>query len=154
MFNNIGGKIKKLAIVLTVIGIILSVVTGFSPFTLTVKDSNSEPDLLGGLLTVGIGVLSSWLGSFLLYGFGELIEKSAITAENTEHLCQLVQSGRGLAVQQRRCPTCGNVSTDTICARCGAPMGVEQPSAGWTCPICGTLNHNHQNCRKCEQKKP
>ena len=36
-----------------------------------------------GILVIAIGSLFSWVGSFCLYGFGELIEKTTEIAENT-----------------------------------------------------------------------
>lgn len=70
MFDNIGGKIKGLAKVVTWVGIIASVVSGVSMFA-------SDSDLaLPGILVIVFGSLGSWIGSFLLYGFGELIEQT------------------------------------------------------------------------------
>ena len=66
MFNNIGLKIKTCAVVITIVGIVISIIWGIQV---------SKTDLVSGLLIVIVGCLSSWIGSFLLYGFGELIEK-------------------------------------------------------------------------------
>lgn len=68
MFGNIGGKIKTLAKVLTWLGIISFVIWGF----VCISD---EEKVLGLILMIG-GSLSSWISSFLLYGFGQLIENS------------------------------------------------------------------------------
>lgn len=65
MFENIGGKIKKLAIVITIIGIIISFIIG-------IMLSNEFG--LGGFIVILGGSLLSWIGSFLLYGFGEIID--------------------------------------------------------------------------------
>ncbi len=68
MFNNIGGKIKSVAKVLTGLGITVSVLVGIMVMT---------SDMLGvGLLTIVLGSLLSWLSSFTLYGFGQLIENT------------------------------------------------------------------------------
>ena len=66
MFDNIGGKIKMLAVVCTIVGIAGSVITGFVMMA-------NEMAGWGLLIAVG-GSLLSWVGSFLLYGFGELID--------------------------------------------------------------------------------
>ena len=71
MYDNIGGKIKGLAKVICVIGIIVSVIAGLNVF------SDNEQDEFLGVLYFIIGPLLSWIGSFCLYGFGELIEKTS-----------------------------------------------------------------------------
>lgn len=86
MFSNIGRKIKITAKVLCWIGIIISVVSGLGMiaagfsglWTLT----GSVVTILGGIGTALLGSLLSWVGSFLMVGFGELVENSAIIAAN------------------------------------------------------------------------
>lgn len=65
MFNNIGGKIKTLATAITVIGIIISIIIGVM---LTGVYGN------GGFVIALVGSFFSWIGSFVLYGFGEMID--------------------------------------------------------------------------------
>ncbi len=67
MFGNIGGKIKALAQVITWIGIIVSILIGI------ITMSTSGPV---GILIAVAGSLISWISSFILYGFGQLIENS------------------------------------------------------------------------------
>lgn len=67
MFENIGSKIKTVAVTLTWLGIVMSVLTGLVIFL----DGSME-----GLFIMIFGSLFSWLGSFLLYGFGQLVENS------------------------------------------------------------------------------
>lgn len=74
MFENIGSKIKSLASVLRWIGIGASILAGLIMF-------ETDDDLIGwGFLTMIVGSLMTWFSSFLLYGFGELVENSAIIA--------------------------------------------------------------------------
>lgn len=77
MFNNIGGKIKSLASVLAWFGIGFSVIIGI------VLIAADEELFLVGLIVAVLGSISSWIGSFLIYGFGELVENSAIIAQKT-----------------------------------------------------------------------
>lgn len=82
MFTNIGGKIKGWAKVLCYLGIAVSVIMGIA--IIVAGDSMgrygyygsgvSIGGVLGGLLVAVIGGFASWIGSFLLYGFGELID--------------------------------------------------------------------------------
>ena len=70
MFNDIGGKIKGLAVLLTWLGIILSVVIG------ALIASASDDLIVAGFIVIVVGILLSWIGSFCIYGFGQLIENS------------------------------------------------------------------------------
>ena len=85
MFNNIGRKIKKLAKTLCWIGIALSGIFAIIMFVTASQAYGSELGtcvFLGFLFLIG-GTLFSWLSSLFTYGFGELIEKACIIAENT-----------------------------------------------------------------------
>lgn len=73
MFTNIGGKIKTLTGVVCWIGIVASVLLGVAGLF------NGE--VLAGLAMIVGGVLASWVGSFILYAFGELVENVAVIAE-------------------------------------------------------------------------
>ena len=76
MFENIGGKIKALAKVVTWIGIIGSVLAGIIMISAGSRGSGGTLMVLPGLLMMVIGSLSAWIASFVLYGFGQLIENS------------------------------------------------------------------------------
>ena len=78
MFDNIGEKIKTLAKVVCWVGIIASVIMGF----VAIDSTNDETaGFFSLVLIAGLGSLGSWVGSFVLYGFGELVSNSAIIAE-------------------------------------------------------------------------
>lgn len=72
MFNNIGGKIKKLAMVVCILGMIGSFAAAI---TLWTNNSRWHDTTLEGLVVLAVGALVSWVGSFFVYGFGELIER-------------------------------------------------------------------------------
>ena len=76
MFDNIGSKIKTLAKVVCWIGIIGSVIAGIAMIA-----TMGSVGVLSGLLTIVLGALLSWVGSFVLYGFGEMVENSDIRTE-------------------------------------------------------------------------
>ena len=80
MFNNIGGKIKGFAKFICWLGIIASVIIAILNITTSVAVGNIAIGVLVGVLIAVGGVLVSWIGSFLLYGFGQLIENSDIIA--------------------------------------------------------------------------
>ncbi len=76
MFTNIGKKIKVLAMVIAWMGIIGSVIGG-----VVLMD---EADEALGLLVMLVGALMSWIGSFFMYGFGQLIDNTdKLVAQNT-----------------------------------------------------------------------
>ncbi len=68
MFNNIGGKIKKMASGLAWLGMSLGVLFGLSSMT--------KGQFIGGLLVIAFGFLS-FPACYCLYGFGELVENVA-----------------------------------------------------------------------------
>ena len=80
MFHNIGGKIKALAKICTWIGIVSSILFG----SFVIFESGFDETFFMGLLIIILGPLSSWIGSFLLYGFGQLIENSDKIARSLE----------------------------------------------------------------------
>ena len=80
MFENIGKKIMTLAEVVTWLGIVGSIIYGF------VVMAQDEDLVIVGILTMILGSVGSWIGSFLLYGFGQLIE-------NSEELIRLMKVG-------------------------------------------------------------
>lgn len=76
MFNNVGGKIKAVAKVTAWVGIVFCLIYGF---VLLVPADDTAPI---GLLIMTVGSLLSWMSSLVLYGFGELVENSAVIAGN------------------------------------------------------------------------
>ena len=83
MYENIGEKIKILAKVLFGIGLAVSVFTGFSNISLGVEIEIGSVIILG-LLTLVLGPLFAWLSTWLLYGFGELIDTNQKLNETVE----------------------------------------------------------------------
>ncbi len=69
MFDNIGGKIKKLARIVCIIGIIASFIAG-------ILLMNIRYTFEVGLAILLVGPLLSWIGSYFTYGFGQLIENT------------------------------------------------------------------------------
>lgn len=69
MFDNIGRKIKGLSAVICWVGIIASVFFGCVLWAY-------EYTVVLGVMLFFVGPLASWIGSFTLYGFGQLIDNS------------------------------------------------------------------------------
>ena len=88
MFENIGRKIKSLAVIDFVLGSILCIIAGFA---LIIQSDRYNPTATAGWIILVSGTLGSWISSLFVYGFGELIEK---TCENNEILQRIEkQSG-------------------------------------------------------------
>ena len=85
MFRNPGGKIKSYAKVLFWVGVVISIIIGVieigSSFVAAAYSYHGSfgtilLGILGGILTVAIGTLISWLAVLTLYAFGTLVENS------------------------------------------------------------------------------
>jgi len=81
LYTNIGGKIKGLAKVICWIGIVASVIAGIA-MMVSMSQLNGGLGVLLGLVYMVVGALVSWISSLALYGFGELIENTAVIARN------------------------------------------------------------------------
>ncbi len=68
MYDNIGGKIKGLAKAMFIVEVIGAVIAGIA---LVATDAGF---ILIGLLTLFCGPIIAWVGSWILYAFGELVE--------------------------------------------------------------------------------
>ena len=81
MFSNIGGKIKGLAAAICVIGIGISIICGVLMIIAGVTIGNSVAMIGAGFAILIVGSLLSWVRSSFAYGFGELIENTAVIAD-------------------------------------------------------------------------
>lgn len=91
MFKNIGKKIKVLAQVFCWIGIGISALAALGMIVSAVGMSryvNPVALILGAILVLGLGFLISWISSFMLYGFGELIDKTSGIHEAVNAICR------------------------------------------------------------------
>lgn len=79
LYDNIGKKIKDLAKGIFIIEAIGAIITGFVFFCI------DEEFILYGLLILVFGPIVAWVGSWILYAFGELVEKTS-DSENVARL--------------------------------------------------------------------
>ena len=68
LYENIGSKIKNLAKWIFIVEAIGAIITGL---VLLCKD---EDLILYGLITLACGPIVAYIGSWILYAFGELVE--------------------------------------------------------------------------------
>ncbi len=85
MFDNIGGKIRVLAVIFLIVGVLASLIIGFSQISEAseIADSyyvsSSERELAASMRSTGRriilgGSFGTLVGAYILYGFGELVE--------------------------------------------------------------------------------
>lgn len=78
MFTNIGSKIKTLAQAITLVGVVISIITGIGMVAI------DDDLILTGIITAALGAFLSWISSFVLYGFGQLVENSDKLVSSSE----------------------------------------------------------------------
>ena len=89
MYKNIGKKIKVLATIICIVTAIIWVILGF---VLILREQSTTEIRLVGIITLIVGPLSCWINSFLLYGYGELIEQNAETNKELKLLTQRIKT--------------------------------------------------------------
>lgn len=148
MFDNIGGKIKNLAMVVAWVGIIGFVVAGISMMALDAA--------VVGLFVAGFGALFSWVGSFALYGFGELIENSKVIAYNLEKMNTHKSPNAKSVKQVKSMPTNGSKQTNTATGqRVSEIEESSETEETWTCEKCGLVQPvSWDVCWECGAEKP
>ena len=147
MFNydNIGGKIKSWAIWIFIVEAIAAIIGGI---TLIGND-----DILHGFLAIVFGPIAAWISSWLLYGFGQLVENSDIIAaeynrKNEKHE-KVVAKNNEKKQAQRKKQIKAHIENpnfdedeyiDITCANCKAELsftkGQLQSGEELTCPMC------------------
>ncbi len=86
LFGNIGKKIKIIAFVLFIVGVLFTILN-LSYIVDTLDSISSIPSLsssLGVWWLFALGTCVSWIVSCFVYGFGELIERVQEIAQNTK----------------------------------------------------------------------
>ncbi len=149
MFNyeNIGNKIKGLAQMVFVVEAIAAVITGIALM------ATDEDLILYGLLVLIVGPIIAWVSSWLLYGFGQLVENSDIIAaeynrKNEKHEKVIAKNNERKQEQRKKAikATMANPEisedefVDIVCSNCKAelsfPKGQLQSGEELTCPMC------------------
>lgn len=131
MFDNIGSKIKSLAQIVCWMGIVVSAISG-----LAIMISNEET-IFVGLLIILLGSIGSWIGSFVLYGFGQLIENSDTLVEISKHSVSKTPKESSVPISPNT-DTTDNVSDDNAihCPHCDKKIMVPEGTLSANCPWC------------------
>ena len=175
MFDNIGGKIKTLAVVVCVVGMIASLIFAIVLWSM---DSYRTPTIALGFGVLIGGCVVSWVGSFFTYGFGQLIEDTAAIREalkptskpeiemrpmmnapeheaRTKPVLQYApivgKKTENLRWTCQKCK-CINTSSNDICSCCGSEKE-RIVSSSWVCKSCGLRNNAGTVCEDCGKSK-
>lgn len=159
LFENIGGKIKKLAVGTFVVEAIAAIIGGIG---LMVGYQGHPYAILGGLATIFFGLFVALVSSWLLYGFGQLIENSDIVAKNTQAPATRPvarQTTTPPVARQTATPPAAQATAPQVAPMTGEnaqkpPVKPESREHGdIACPSCGQVqNENRRVCYKCGQR--
>ena len=138
MFNNIGEKIKIVAIITLILGSIISIILGLSMIAISCQEYVQDDTAFSTGITLLIsGPIVSWLGSLTTYGLGYLIEVSEENNRllvNTQHKlaktdthptifyeAEIVPDNNVTPDGKVRCPACSELYSvnDRCCPYCG-----------------------------------
>ena len=172
MFDDIGKKIKGLATVIYVLGVIASVLGGGSIAFATREYSRfgysfTAGGVITGLITMALGAVLSWAGSLSLYGFGELIDNMNTMKYNVNTMTELVKK-----IEKRNVTRAGKDNSDlydtsdkniaATDADINAIMGMDESqkvvyvnrqARKIQCPFCGTVQSTNRSlCFLCSAK--
>lgn len=87
LYTNIGGKLKAWAKWIFIVEAIASVVGAIG---MLVSAENGGMFFLA-LVTLVLGPVLAWVSSWILYAFGELVEKTVANEQNTRSILKLLQ---------------------------------------------------------------
>lgn len=128
MFDNIGGKIKGLAEFICYLGIIAFCIVG------VVVIVTMESFILG-VVVAGIGSLGSWIGSFMLYGTGQLIQNTDIIRYRLAQLAKDCDDDDEDEKKELKSTMPEKTVNNYVCQKCGHTDTYMQ-----FCPKCGSAN--------------
>lgn len=84
LYENIGGKIKGLAKFIFVIEAIGAIIAG------TLFMFNNPNLTFVGFLILALGTIAAWVSSWVLYAFGELVEKTCDNESNNYYIAKQI----------------------------------------------------------------
>ena len=123
MFRNPGGKIKSYAKVLFWIGVVISIIIGVieigssfvaAAYSYQGSFSTILLGILGGILTVAIGTLISWLAVLTLYAFGTLVENSDELVRLNGGIPSGDKTAEKIEVPEKMHQTLHNIQTEPV----------------------------------------
>lgn len=140
MYDDIGMKIKGLAKIMFYLESILIMI-------IALPIAYEADALLLGIIIVIIGMILAWISTFLLYGFGELIDKACDIERNTSKLYKPTQEEKERLKQMRKAEInmkkgiATNIKLDengvSYCPACSKKLYFMSGMEITECPHCG-----------------
>ena len=171
MFENTSVKIKSVATILVIVGVVVAVLVGFGLLIalIEVSDSAVGPFFISAIATVSISLIS-YVSALLIYGFGDIVYNCAKTADTlntntcskpsitTEQLDRLIAAKNDHIISEETfekiiisTATFDNDSyaeNDTTFVEESAPEEPEENT--WECLKCGCINSKSaMYCKVC-----
>ena len=145
MFNNVGKKLKWLAVFCTIAGAFSSIVYGA---ILMYSDS-----ALLGFLVIIIGALISWLSSLLMYGVGELNDNGSDYEKTI--IEKLDKMEKQIEQMEKQTTNRAESTPIELSQQKIVPISTEPaPEGMWRCGRCGSLNEDGlTGCKYCGTEK-
>ena len=167
MFNDIGRKIKTVAMIACWLGIIGSIILAISEFVVANELSNSYSrysDIIANEIQTSTttawtallaGPLAAWLVSLPLYGFGEAIEHlAAIRAALKANNCH-TQSDISAEPKANSDNAQSDINAEPKTNDNAPPSGVSVAGPTWRCIDCNQINPQSRiMCSKCGKVRP
>ena len=141
MFDNVGSKVKVMATVFCIIGIIASVILGIVALV--------GGQGIVGLIIIALGAFSSWLSCLALYAIGHSAEAVDSMCFRLECIEKKLSSGQSQPQSQNQ----PEMSKQELYKKMQAAVQKAE-EGGWWCS-CGAKNSKDaKECATCYKKKP
>lgn len=146
MFSNIGGKIKIFVVVCFVFGCIGAVITAISFWAQIGKGDALM--FLYGLLAGGGVFLISWIGSFVLYAYGQMVENTDSMTYYLEEIAKETKKQTALLAAEKEAPDTTARRDQYVSSNSGMSnfrrsalgYGTSGNNGIWRCKNCGEEN--------------
>lgn len=146
-YENIGGKIKNLTKLIFIIEAIGIVIIGL----VFLSRSDSLTLSIIEVLVLFFGLAVAWVGSWLLYAFGELVEKTSDNENNTRQILKKLNEeettlarintlGKDISEHKWQCDETTSAQTNAVSKNAHAHQ--------WRCDGCGNMR-TQSPCEYC-----
>lgn len=141
MFENIHRKLKGLAYIIAIVGMLGSVIIGAILISQGSDRYGTAELITSGWIVIIIGSIGSWISAFVFYGLGELIEVALQIENNTS------QNKKEQAFTP---PSEDSLKPTNRKLDISEPSIISHKEKGWTCPKCKRANvGDNQTCVEC-----
>ena len=151
LYENIGGKVKLLAKVSFIVEAVASILMGFA---LMLSDGDMEETALYGFFVILLGPVVAFVSSWVLYAFGELVEKTCRNESNSATIVNLLKRKNSSSNYNPSIPTAPQTESEKK-KDTEAEEETKNLFVGnyWVCGTCHKINTSENaNCWYCNRK--